>query len=80
VYTTGNAVDFLEYPQGASPGMIADVLPGEGRTTLTEQNKGEHGADYYWCLYCLPPEQTEARLKSIADILPRWGIRWNVEG
>lgn len=43
---TGNAVDFIRYPDGKGPEDVVAVLPHEGR------NAQPVGApDWYWCLY-----------------------------
>ncbi len=43
---TGNAVDFIRYPDGKGPKDVIGVLPHEGR------NAQPIGApDWYWCLY-----------------------------
>jgi hypothetical protein len=46
-YVTGNAVDFIQYPNGKSSGDIKRVLPHEGRDKADENSH----FDYYWCLY-----------------------------
>lgn len=47
---TGNAVDFIRYPNGKRPNDVAAVLPHEGR------NAQPVGApDWYWCLYSGEP-------------------------
>jgi hypothetical protein len=45
-YLTGNAVDFVDYPQGHGPNDVVDVLPNVGR-----ESKPLRGPKYYWCLY-----------------------------
>lgn len=45
-YLTGNAVDFIEYPEGKSMKDVTNVLPHVGR----DQNP-QRGPKYYWCLY-----------------------------
>jgi hypothetical protein len=45
-YVTGNAVDFIRYPEGKGPGDIAKVLPHEGRNA-----ERMNAPQYYWCLY-----------------------------
>jgi hypothetical protein len=47
---TGNAVDFIQYPNGKGPNDVATVLPHEGRNT---QQVG--APDWYWCLYSGDP-------------------------
>jgi hypothetical protein len=45
-YVTGNAVDFIDYPEGKEPKNVAAVLPGVGR------DHNPHPAPkYHWCLY-----------------------------
>ena len=72
--STGNAVDFVDYPTGVTPGDVVDVVHGK-------QGSGQQaqGADYYWCLYCLPPERTKKYLESIATALANQGITWQAE-
>jgi len=46
-FQTGNAVDFIEYPEGKVPHDVSAVLPHEGRN-----DKGRKNApDYCWCIY-----------------------------
>lgn len=45
-YLTGNAVDFIEYPEGKGMKDVTDVLPNVGRN----QNP-QPGPKYHWCLY-----------------------------
>lgn len=44
---TGNAVDFIDYPDGQSPQTVVDVLPHIGR----DDPHLRSGPEYYWCLY-----------------------------
>jgi hypothetical protein len=46
-YQTGNAVDFIDYPEGKGPGDVKDVVPHEGRHAPALKN----GRKYAWCLY-----------------------------
>ena len=46
-YATGNAVDFVDYPQGQSPATVAKVLPHVGRGDPSLRN----GPEYHWCLF-----------------------------
>jgi hypothetical protein len=46
VYVTGNAVDFIEYPEGKGPKDVVRVLAHVGRGS-----NYLHGPKYYWCLY-----------------------------
>jgi hypothetical protein len=46
-YVTGNAVDFVDYPQGQSPATVAKVLPHVGRGDPNLRN----GPEYHWCLF-----------------------------
>ena len=46
-YVTGNAIDFIEYPDGQTPATVVDVLPHVGRADPNQRN----GPDYFWCLY-----------------------------
>lgn len=46
VYVTGNAVDFIDYPNGKGPNDVVEVLPHVGRNPRYKQ-----GPNYYWCLY-----------------------------
>jgi hypothetical protein len=43
---TGNAVDFIRYPEGKGPKDVIDVLPHEGRGADLVS-----GPEYYWCLF-----------------------------
>jgi hypothetical protein len=45
-YGTGNAVDFIRYPEGKGPSDVADVLPHEGRNA-----EPISAPLYYWCLF-----------------------------
>ena len=45
-YSTGNAVDFIRYPEGKKPSDVVDVLPHEGRSA-----EPISGPEYYWCLF-----------------------------
>lgn len=47
VVGTGNAIDFIEYPDGQSPQTVVGVLPHVGR----DDPKMHSGPDYRWCLY-----------------------------
>lgn len=49
-YGTGNAVDFIRYPDGKVPNDVSSVLPHEGRNA---QSVGP--PDWYWCLYSGEP-------------------------
>ena len=47
-FATGNAIDFLRYPEGLGPKDVVGVIPHEtGRPT-------NGGAPYAWCLYGEP--------------------------
>ena len=52
-FATGDAVDFPNWPPGALPGDVVDVLPGEGRDAFADHRPGptQSGAAYAWCLY-----------------------------
>jgi len=45
-YGTGNAVDFIRYPEGMGPNDVIEVLPHEGRKAELVR-----GPEYYWCLF-----------------------------
>lgn len=45
-YGTGNAVDFIRYPEGKGQSNVVDVLPHEGRHAERVSCPG-----YYWCLF-----------------------------
>jgi hypothetical protein len=47
---TGNAVDFIKYPNGKGPDDVAAVLPHEGRDMQKVA-----APDWYWCLYSGDP-------------------------
>lgn len=49
---TGNAVDFIQYPQGRGPNDVVAVLPHEGR-----ESSPVGAPDWYWCLYSGEPFQ-----------------------
>jgi hypothetical protein len=49
---TGNAVDFIDYPEGQSPETVVGVLPNVGRNDPHLRS----GPEYSWCLF-----ETEAR-------------------
>jgi hypothetical protein len=44
---TGNAIDFIEYPDGQSPQTVVGVLPNVGRNDPHLRP----GPEYWWCLY-----------------------------
>jgi hypothetical protein len=44
---TGNAVDFIEYPQGQGPSTVVGVRAHEGR----DSQALSHGPKYAWCLF-----------------------------
>ena len=46
-YSSGNAVDFIDYPVGQSPSTVIGVVPHAGRTDTTRR----HAPDYAWCLF-----------------------------
>jgi hypothetical protein len=46
-YCTGNAVDFIPYPDGQSEATVAGVLPHAGRNDPDLR----YGLDYAWCLF-----------------------------
>jgi hypothetical protein len=45
-YGTGNAIDFVGYPEGKGQGDVLDVLPHEGRNA-----EPASCPEYYWCLF-----------------------------
>lgn len=45
-YLTGNAVDFIHYPEDKQTSDVVDVLPHEGRNRHPIE-----GPDYYWCFF-----------------------------
>jgi hypothetical protein len=45
-YGTGNAVDFIRYPEGKGPRDVVAVLPHEGRNANPVS-----APEWYWCLY-----------------------------
>jgi hypothetical protein len=49
-YGTGNAVDFIRYPNGKGPDDVSSVLPHEGRNAQPVM-----APDWYWCLYSGEP-------------------------
>jgi hypothetical protein len=44
---TGDAVDFIDYPDGQSPQTVVGVLPHVGR----DDRHLRSGPEYWWCLY-----------------------------
>lgn len=46
-FLAGNAVDFIEYPEGRGPRDVAAVLPHEGRN----DNGRKDAPSYSWCIY-----------------------------
>lgn len=71
--SSGDAIDFPEYP--------ADVR-AEDVIGISEWKEPKHdfigSAPYYWCLYCLEPDATEAYLTNIADSLARDRVEWRL--
>jgi hypothetical protein len=51
-YVTGNAVDFVDYPDGKTAQDVVKVLPHRGR-----DDSPRYGKKYLWCLYS--DEETE---------------------
>ena len=45
-YATGNALDFIRYPEGKGRSDVVDVLPHEGRNAEPISSP-----EYYWRLY-----------------------------
>jgi hypothetical protein len=45
-YVTGNAVDFIRYPEGKDQSEVIDVVPHEGRNAEPVGRP-----EYYWCLF-----------------------------
>ena len=45
-YSSGNAVDFIRYPEGLGPTDLVEVLPHEGRNADPVRCP-----EYYWCLF-----------------------------
>jgi hypothetical protein len=51
-FSTGNAVDFLDWPADANPSDAVAVEPNVGREFFLQRDgSGRRGADYLWCLY-----------------------------
>jgi hypothetical protein len=48
--STGNAIDFIRYPNGKGPEDVMAVLPHEGRSMQPVA-----APDWYWCLYSGEP-------------------------
>jgi len=44
---TGNAVDFIDYPDGQGPNTVTKVIPHRGR----DDPALSAAPDYHWCLY-----------------------------
>lgn len=55
---TGNALDFIDWPPGVSPGMVRGLVPHAGEARTSTDRIG--GADYSWCLF-EPPGSGEQR-------------------
>jgi hypothetical protein len=45
-YISGNAVDFIQYPDGKGPNDVVGVLTHQGRESSPLQ-----APEWYWCLY-----------------------------
>ncbi|MEO1137124.1 MAG: hypothetical protein AAFW68_11050 [Pseudomonadota bacterium] len=45
-YGTGNAIDFISYPQGLGPGDVVGVKPHIGRLQIRKK-----AIEYSWCLF-----------------------------
>jgi hypothetical protein len=45
-YATGNAVDFIRYPEGKGQSDVIDVVPHEWRSAEPVRSP-----EYYWCLF-----------------------------
>lgn len=63
--SAGNAVDFVELPQGVTGDMVVDLIPHEaGEQPPEEQPTGElapgtaNGDDFSWCLYRMENERS----------------------
>jgi hypothetical protein len=82
----GNAVDFIQYPNGKGPNDVAAVLPHEGRNT-----EWVPAPDWYWCLYSGDPfrptrtaVQVSGGLRSITETLTvenhviRYHMDWRI--
>lgn len=53
-FSTGNAVDFLDWPLGVDPRDAVAVEPHAGRGFFAGGDSGgRRGASYLWCLYSL---------------------------
>jgi hypothetical protein len=51
-FASGDAVDFPNWPDGAKPEDVVDVLPHEGREAFRERGSTNTSASpYSWCLY-----------------------------
>lgn len=60
-YGTGNAVDFIRYPNGKGPTDVVAVLPHEGRNAQPVT-----APDWYWCLYSGEPFRPTSRLWQVS--------------
>lgn len=58
---TGNAVDFIRYPNGKGPNDVVAVLPHEGRNAQPVA-----APDWYWCLYSGEPFQPDSGLSQVS--------------
>lgn len=54
VYSSGNVVDFVIYPEGKSAADVIDVIPHEGREDSNMRLAPEH----HWCIFERSEENT----------------------
>jgi hypothetical protein len=72
-YVTGNAVDFIEYPEGKGPSDVVGVLPHLGR-----DRNPRPSPKFHWCLYSdgeVPPYATPVpidRLRPVSYVRRSW--------
>jgi hypothetical protein len=49
--SAGNAIDFVELPEGVTHDMIVDVIPHQARSTSEPARGAAQSASFSWCLY-----------------------------
>jgi hypothetical protein len=71
--SSGNAVDFPEYPADARADDVIGLSESKG-----PKQDFIGSAPYYWCLYCLEPDAAETYLRNIAHWLARDRVEWKL--
>ncbi len=70
--STGNAVDFIDYPLGVQPSDVIDVLHGK-----QDGSESFSLATYTWCLYSLPPDKAREKLGHLEAAFRNWRLEWS---